>query len=384
MDLESSMAKIPARRKILVAAPDDRWGTLCQEFPRMSVLSSDPIYALPRRLITIIQKQVPGFLSAREVRFERRLRELGGAGFYRAAPIVFDWAGHPEDFRTEVLPDVFDTRLAIAEDELAQLEREDLQERLPATRVDEVTARRNSIEQAIRERSRGYLGWLAMNREFRSELKQIVPSWTAFYAEERENPTSESVLLIPSDSRNSRADSRHDSELNQQGMQVHLFLKRWCLDRIVTPDFVIPARPDILNASTHNLAGNPTEPAATITIPWYLMVDQRFALLDVREEAIRSESLVHLREWINGGPAKFGYQRFGLLYTLYVYWDLAIAQRYGDRMKGQTEKLVAAFSVYFHQLVVELQTNSLQAKSYSEDSIRKLRTRINKYSAPAK
>ena len=60
---------------------DAAWIELCEQFPHDPRLTSEIIYALPVRLLGLLNRFAPALLTEEDQRFERQLRNLGGTGF---------------------------------------------------------------------------------------------------------------------------------------------------------------------------------------------------------------------------------------------------------------------------------------------------------------
>lgn len=86
----------------------------------------------------------------------------------------------------------------------------------------------------------------------------------------------------------------------------------------------------------------------------------------------RSNGLNHVSEWIDGGPKKWGYDRFGKMLELYVYRKLVLEVRYPDHLSGKSQRVDRAFAAYWANASVRSMATDRQM-----DSVIKLRRQLN-------
>ena len=125
------------------------------------------------------------------------------------------------------------------------------------------------------------------------------------------------------------------------------FLDRWCLARMDTWDLPIPVPPVQLTndpVPTNDLHST----GVSLFIPWSLLADRDLKVEEILEYHRSRQDLSHLDGWTCSGRINsWGVERHAKLLTVFVYLELAIKQRYPNRLRGNLRKLDAAFRVFW-------------------------------------
>jgi hypothetical protein len=291
-------------------------------------LTLDPLYAMPERLIDLIASESPG-LFLEDERFERDLSLTTGGGIFFHHHLL---VGHTE-------PGPLDNPRSNA----VQREiREPLAEKMQAGGLNKVQVDRYFQDEAqrrqdVNSRLLAYTGWLVSNKQFRAERDalrtqgdQVVVALGRFPTHARSYPGELPELSPP----------EHEPFLS--------FYDRWALERLLTWDLPIPMLPELHGVTTHD-AHTLAAAGVNVFVPWPLLKDRWLTLQDLTKHLKTARNPEHLRGWLTvrgRGQSDLGYTRYRTVLVLYCYWHLVLAARYGNRLKGNTERLDRAFAKY--------------------------------------
>ena len=289
-----------------------------QTFQDSESLVTDPLYSLPERLLELIQQYLPGWLSTRELAFERGLADLcqrnASIGMYRGNPIVFQPLQEiqlPVPSRAE-FEELGWAEFMSYEEVLASFE-------LAPSRLEPVYSQ-----------CQAYLGWLVTNPEYVSDLEEI-------------------------ENQRERSDEQYARECEG-------FRAKWQLTKLVTRDLPLPQLPNLsgfeLPAHTRHQSHQ-----VRIEMPVTMRLPARYGLAELIDEIRAGETPPHLRHWQQildrADSSQPGMQRYRHLFRLHFYRNVVLASRYSAKLTGKTAALDAAFGGFLDGL--------------GEDSVKKLR-----------
>lgn len=343
--------------------PDPRYVEFASAFKNHPALQCETIYALPNALIDAIKKEIPDFFLPDQEVFERELARLSDGGFFLQRPIA-----HPllpgseiaaaEASKWEELERRHDrTDQAIREMLVGELETDGRsQSEIDQWFVETAEYRRRAVERQL-----GYLGWLVTEPVFRRSRDEFLAACGADVRRTGAFPKvpvsifGETPGATPEGERSFREDY----------MQ---FFRHWSLQSMATWELPIPLRPEMMGPSLYHLPSI-REAGVVLFVPWYLLRDKDVRL---REAAVHQQFLhgpPQLAGWFKGEPKRWGYERFGLMFHLYICIELCLKPRYGPRLARKTEKVEYALARF------------LKPDQQPEDSIetvRKIRKEMNR------
>ena len=149
--------------------------------------------------------------------------------------------------------------------------------------------------------------------------------------------------------------------------------RKWGLQGLATWELPVPIRPELTKPSALPYSELSSEAGMLLFVPWYLMRDKDVKLHELADVRRTMGAPPDLDDWLDGEPANWGYERFGLMLQIYVFLELAIARRYGDRIRRRTGKLDHALSRFFCRERGEEQ----RTESYV-DTVRRVRQRLHR------
>jgi hypothetical protein len=80
-----------------------------------------------------------------------------------------------------------------------------------------------------------------------------------------------------------------------------------------------------------------------VFVPWYLLRKKDVSLGEIAKHERITRQPEELTEWLDGKPEKnFGPDRFAELLEVYVYLELCLKARYGNRLEGKINKIESA------------------------------------------
>lgn len=327
---------------------------MIRRYPGLASKGDQAVYAVPTPLIDLIVRRLPGFFTELEENFERELSEKAGSGFFQGQPFWYAPVGTSAPSRAESSLDVKVKRdnekvLAMLEDEMrnngvssAQIE----QDRLAAAREQEV----------ITQWSWGYAGWLATNGEFRRQCRSMKALLGARLGEA-------GLPRIP-------------RTLHGQGTSVedHIeftkwwgpFYCSWGIEALTTWELPMPLRAELNAPCMYNLSSL-SGAGVNLFIPWYLLRHRSFDINALAEQRQRQTMPKSLNDWLNSSDGSWGPSRYLTMLRLYVYWELAIGDRYNEKRRGKAAAFDRIFAEFF---------SLRDSAAIEEDSIKKIRLRL--------
>jgi hypothetical protein len=354
-----------SRRRNCEASADPRWSEFAARFCGNPALQQDALYALPVALIEAVRQEVPRLWSKDDVQFERELARVSPAGFFLQRPFRFPVLPAPDPDVPDESSRMLAERGEAAGEQLRMLLAEELQGCGKSKLATENYFKRQAAnQQKVLHRQRGYVGWLVTDRGFHLSRQAFWDRWGLQIRKTREMPR----LPISYFGEKPPSVTRKLREFYSEYIS---FFRHWCLDSFVTWDLPLPMRAELVGPSLYylpNIAGA----GLTLFVPWYLLVDQDLQLRDLADHHRGSGATSHLREWLDTKSA-WGYERFGFMLQLYVYLELALKRRYGERVAREIGRLDQAFA----QFRAEQEGGSRSAVT-GADSIRKIRQQMQK------
>ncbi|AMV17427.1 hypothetical protein [Planctomyces sp. SH-PL14] len=342
-----------------------QWQKLNDEFAGDPRLAIDPLFALPKELLTAIEAHCPGLLPPSDFRFERRLRELSATGFYRQQTVFSDVLdGHDwgtNEYELEAVGDWQQRVLADQDRDFREvLSTDAFTEALAAQRY----AIRHSIESRVRERLLGYSGWLVTHPEY---WREVILFQLAHYAVMPEYGECSPQFAVGAKFQG----RRRNKNVERAKAELQALFDRWCLSGCCTFHVPEPTRAGMMVGDTIQSPGIRSD-GITLFLPWPLLADRSFTVAELFEFHRKKTDLRHLDEWF-GKSSKLSYIRYGRMLQLYVYLHLALKQRYRDRLRGSMDDVEVAFAAFW-----EPTEKSKSALSKGAESVRKLRQALNR------
>ena len=301
-------------------------------FPNRPEVNHETLIALPLRLIALIDQHAPGLWCDEDLEFETTLRQQVGSGLWRHRCFMTEFAGHADEVAAEQLPPVSERRRGIASKNgrdlrrISHAERTDVQRRF----ADEVALK-------VRDHSKGYLGWLVTDPMFRRELDLYLQRHDSWIQRESRFPEIPQWFC---GQRMGRGTTSNEFEETEAG----LFLNRWGLETLLTPELPYPHQPQLDRMSLYDLTAMPG--GLVLYLPWYLFHDQTFSLAEIARIRMAGRDLAHLKEWLQRTSQRWGFAQYATMFDLYVFWVLGLQARYGNRLQGHVKRIEEAFAVY--------------------------------------
>ncbi|MCY2990947.1 MAG: hypothetical protein NTY19_24190 [Planctomycetota bacterium] len=190
----------------------------------------------------------------------------------------------------------------------------------------------------VESRRWGYAGWLVTDTTFRSECDSFRNEWGQEVEKMRGFPTVPMSLM-------GERPEPPPPESREFYAAYRFFCSRWGLEALATWDLPIPLRPQLGSPSVYHLPSL-GESGLLLLVPWYLLRDKDIRLDELAEHVRIMHAPEHLRDWLDGNPKAWGYERFAKMLDLYIYRELCLKPRYETRLKGNTERLDNAFGYF--------------------------------------
>ena len=302
----------------------------------------DTLIALPLRLIDLIQQRAPRLWTADDVQFEKTLRQRVGSGICRNVSFLMEFTGHPKEAESERIPTAFGRGLAKSQMKSSAQRRSWLHKKgWSDARIDRQQQHKDAFAQKIRELTKGYLGWLVTDPRFRLELFLFLDQHESWIRNESRFPEIPQWFFTEQVSR--RCSSK---EAANEESRASMFLQRWGLETLCTPDMPYPIKSQIDTLCMYDLYGMSGIGGLVLYVPWYLFHDQSLTLRDILNLQTAEQKLNHLDDWLQKKPDRWGYSRYVAMFDIYVFWLLGLQARYGERIEGQVRRLEEAFAMY--------------------------------------
>lgn len=321
---------------------DWRWAELSSAYPDHPSLKPPTIYALPPELIDALQESPQKYFSEDEERFERALARLGGGGFFHKRPILHPLLSEAQLDEAEAsrLQELQERQQRSARQIGQMLYDEMRRDGRSDEQIENYAENEREFNQRTEERQWGYLGWLVTDAGFRQARDALRERWDERIAQRGSFPE------IPMSWFGERPPESGENE-RELHMDFRAFYRAWGLDRLVTWELPTPMRTE-LNQPSLYFSPDVGEAGFMVFVPWYLFRDKDVKLRELAEHKLAFHAPHHLKEWLSGEPKRFGFERFAKMLEIYVYLELALRSRYGDRLIGKTDEMDHAFGSFLY------------------------------------
>ncbi len=291
--------------------------------------------------------------------FERDLARTAGRGFFLGRPIqIWELRGDamavqetPEQQRMDELHR--ESAIRIKQMLVEEMQQDGMTEK----QINEHEANATKINVAAEERRAGYAGWLVTDPGFRRARDVMHGKWNKQIEKLRRFPCVPMSLMGVSGDRFLTDDHEFDADFQH-------FYSHWGLERMATWELPVPLRPELVTPSFYHLP-DVGHAGLLVFMPWYLFRDRDISLRDLIDHRLQSLPPKHLAEWIMHEEENWGHKRYGVIFCLYVYLELALNRRYGPRVTGNVDNLDRAFAAF-------LRDNA----SSGTDTIKKIRLQM--------
>lgn len=309
----------------------DQWLELSERYPDIVSRCGDSVYALPEALISAIQELVPTLFGPGELDFELHLARTGVSGFFLKQPFRYPVLSASSDGVRQPKEAIDEEIKELLTDEATAIGRSE-------TSVDDYMKAVDEREKAMQLRQAGYVGWLISEPKFRVEMADFISRWKRTIARTGRFPAVRKSLLgertnIPKRTREFWTDAM-------------ILYQHWGLETCLTWDLPVPLYPRLETRDFYNRADIETA-GLHIFIPHYLLRDRDLSVYDIVETQRCVTDDAHLAGWFDRRKPNWGYERYAQMLELYVYLELAIKRRYGDRLRGQTRRLDEAVTRFW-------------------------------------
>jgi len=327
-----------AMKKNNCRSEDDRtaspaWRELRSNFPTF-VEGKETIYAIPSGLLKRIRAECRGLLTVEEIAFETELSANDRTGFFRGRPFHYPLLAIEADEPSD-------------NDELSEKIRQMTIEQFRSTgagdtEVEAYFASERRFHREITSRQRGYVGWLVTDPGFHVMREAFKKNWRARIKGAEELPQ----LPVSIIGEKMPAPSKSDIPFFLDSWKL---LRFWCLRGFCTWELPIPVDANVGGTSIHP-PEIPGSSGCTVFVPWFLARDQKLTLRDFLANQSLRANLSHLHPWLEKGPKNFGHERYGQMLRIYVYYHLALQNRYSDRLIGKTKAIDRAFAQFLSEV----------------------------------
>ena len=349
------------------AGPDPRWVAFAETCKGHTALRSDTIYALPEPLIDAIAAEIPDFWNEEEEHFERDLARLGGAGFFLKRSFSYQFLPGPKLAEEEArVSREMDERQTKAAGEIRQLMSGSMRE--CGRRDYQIEAYWTAEEQMLERfdaRKWGYAGWLVTHPEFHRACDLFRRKWKSKINKLRGFPVQPMSFFgeVPPD----------PQEEDRRFYEAYTrFCQSWALHSFATWELPIPMRPELAHPSLYHLPAL-NEGGITLFVPWYLLRDADLKLRELTEHHLAFTPQPHLKEWLEGKPKNWGYDRYAVMLRVYIHLELSLKARYADKLKGCTGDLDYALGRFLCET-----PSIMDAEIREAENIRKIRLAMNR------
>lgn len=310
------------------------WHDFADRHPQRGDLNDGNLYSLPSQLVVALQQEAPGLLDRDDVNFERDLAETAGTGFFLQRPFHCPQLGEPVP-RAQVTSSL-NLRQAKSDAALRKLMTEEMQS---LGRTDEEIERyfvALSPSTDELETQAGYMGWLICERGFCGERdKQFARCKSNILA--RGSFPGHAISLI-----GEKPDTNGEHWLGEW----YVFLRRWGLDTFYTWELPSPMQPALVGTTPYCLELL-NEAGVVAFVPWHALRPKQTSIPVERFTYLPAD---HVAGWMYGQNKQWGPRQYAALLRTYVYFELALRQRYAAKLKGILAKVDFAFNGYFREL----------------------------------
>ncbi|MGZ0174587.1 MAG: hypothetical protein ACKVHE_34225 [Planctomycetales bacterium] len=316
----------------MTKAISQEWLDVSERFPEIAARCGDAVYTIPKKLVYAIHSAVPKLFSPDELSFETHLAETGVTGFFLNQPFRYPILSQLASDSPEQTDSSIDDQIReLLVDEAREIGRN-------SSAVDSYlkeVAQRNKTTQL---RQAGYVGWLISEPTYRTEMDVFISKWKRTIARNGRFTAVRKSLLgertrIHKRSRECWSDSM-------------LLYRRWGLETCVTWDLPVPLYPG-LESRNFYMRSDIEEAGLHVFIPLYLLRDRDLSVYEIVKTQRCLTDDAHLADWLEHRSSNWGYERYAQMLELYVYLELALRRRYGDRLRGQAGRLDEAFTRFW-------------------------------------
>lgn len=316
-----------------------QWAQFQREFRGDPRLELPELYSMPKRLIDVLAHYVPAVITAEDVRFETRLRDVAATGFCHREPMfstLLDEIHLNREFSADAIRDSASSLRMPWDDQFRDLMATDHFGPMLNERRESFMSRER---EAIRQRLLGYAGWLVTHPAYQEDLLRFRVQHAPFLQRPQEMPKRDRLNAGPLPPENP-PDNQSDFRF-----QSLVLLDRWALAGWTTLRLPEPRTPGLFVGD--RVPANGISPVGvSMFLPWPLLSDHHFQFEDLIQFYRSRVDLSHLQEWLTGVP-NWSYERFGKLFEMYLYRQLALETRYAQRLDRQAERLDRAFAAYW-------------------------------------
>lgn len=300
---QSPLAAIQMEPMILRESPSDMprlWRELHGALPASPLVTNhDPLYALPKELVTLLGTFAADMLGDREK------DELLLAQFCEDNDINGFWNRKP--FNSVLL-----------------LQRTKMRKMLESST--------GSPALVVAQQMQAYMGWLVTEPAYLEELSALREAGAAVVAGLRD---VHSINFVPrqEDLRNLHLPMTSGTEAFFQ--RYGEFCRRWCLDRLITWDLPQPMIPT-WGVPKDGVIEDLVATGILLYVPYTFISHGTVDLTEIHREMMSRCPVEHLKGWLDkASPSRFG-EGEGRFADLFIYHHLwaVIEGRYGDRMSG--------------------------------------------------
>lgn len=302
--------------------------TVPPRFARHVLIGDRYFFTLPRPLWDEVYHQIgSAAFDAESVDLEYALSEINGdhserVGFWRGMPISYAQLRRPDPMQ------------------VSAEEAQSVGWNVKQATLDNVMRIANQRTNEIARTTRGYVGWLLVNRQFLDEHDSLLTQWTSMVQrwglERLGQPHIPGFALH-------RNDPAVDEQWPSYRSAFAEFFRRWRLQGLAAPYLPVPRQPllsgSIPGTMLPQLQGSPGLFFQPDTFP----VSSRDSLRGMLDDALHgSPPPEHLTEWRNviasDNQARHTLVRFSRLFVLQHYWRV-LQSRYQHSLRRKTTTL---------------------------------------------
>jgi hypothetical protein len=330
------MAKKPQRRRQprrKTDAPrsaDDAaaWHALSKQFPAHPALAGESIYALPSRLIDVICQELPTLFSVDDEEFERELAAASPVGFFRQQPIWYPPLGMQGRGPVPVEESELDRRFRRAVESIESMRKDEMRANGASNALIEQNIKYagNQVKM-IEEWRSAYAAWLVTSAAFRRDRDNLRAAVS--------DSSSDPVLPRMAVSITGRV---HEDRTEEFVMWWLPFLRKWGLEGLATWDLPLPMQPEMAKSNLYP-AEDLSGAGLLVFLPWYLLRHRGTDFYALAELKYLAEMHADLGEWLRPAEKNWGASRYYVMLQIFVFLELALKPRYGDRLRGKMQRL---------------------------------------------
>lgn len=309
-------------------------------------LTEDPIYSIPKKLISAINSWKSDFFSDSDLEFENDLSESTKDGFFLGKTLDF----FPE---LDINDPIFDEVKEINEidDEYREKSKSLSSKILKLTqpkrsnesikksldiRFDKNRLIYKEKEKRILERKKSYIGWLYTNgyylgciKDLKNKIQNKVKEFGGFHKYDLDLQYQEKFSC---------------EEYTGVFRILNNFYCSWNFNSFYTFDM-----PEIINSSFENndiIEFKNEQNGVYVFLPWYCVKGDLINFSEEVRNVERNGSLRHILPFFEMEEKK-GYQYYENMFVFYRYFYLAIYKRYKENLKGNLQKFDTLLNCLF-------------------------------------